>query len=307
MSERPEYIRQSTLLHQPVANRGATRTFGTVESVWMHPPAHRVLGFICAADSVGEKKWAFNLAQVENFEEMEIVVKSPPAETNAGQVRFLETLLGRELWSDAGNRLGVLSDYIFQRDNGCIHEYLFRPDGLRGWTGGLMRLPSECIVRFGRTRVWIAAHEVSTLLPDEAGLEYKIAQAMQDVRSLPVQAMAQQAKEQLQILQQKAAQQVQTIAAQATDRAKSLTDPLTVEGSEPAQRLVQEGRSLWRNVRSRLQDLSADLTAERDSPQKQTQQDKRSQTRQPRSAASASENDGHQVPPEDLDDDTPWI
>ncbi|HEY9828077.1 MAG TPA: hypothetical protein V6D19_21780 [Stenomitos sp.] len=307
MSERPEYIRQSTLLHQPVANRGATRTFGTVESVWMHPPAHRVLGFICAADAIGEKKWAFNLAQVDDFEETEVIVKSPPAETNAGQVRFLETLLGRELWSDAGNRLGVLSDYIFQRDNGSIHEYLFRPDGLRGWTGSLMRLPSERIVRFGRTRVWIAAQDVSTLLPDEAGLEYKVSQAVQDVRSLPVQAMAQQAKDQWQTLQQKAAQQVQTIAAQATDRAKSLADPLITEGAEPTQRLVQEGRSLWRNVRSRLQDLSADLTAEPDSPPKQQQQDKRSQPRQPPSAASDPEIDWHQIPPEDLDDDTPWI
>ena len=55
MSDQPDVIRHSELLHRLVLDRKTTEELGRVERLWMHPPAHRVLGIYLSVWPVGLK------------------------------------------------------------------------------------------------------------------------------------------------------------------------------------------------------------------------------------------------------------
>lgn len=52
----PEVLKQSDLLNQLVLDRNTMEELGHVDVLWMHPPVHRVLGFICKSGFLGTKK-----------------------------------------------------------------------------------------------------------------------------------------------------------------------------------------------------------------------------------------------------------
>lgn len=56
MATQPEVVKQSDLLNQLVLDRNTMEELGHVDVVWMHPPVHRVLGFICKSGFLGTKR-----------------------------------------------------------------------------------------------------------------------------------------------------------------------------------------------------------------------------------------------------------
>ncbi|NJR65874.1 MAG: hypothetical protein HC772_12035 [Leptolyngbyaceae cyanobacterium CRU_2_3] len=64
MTAQTEIVRQSDLINQLVLDRQTLEELGRVELLWMYPPAHRVLGFICKSGFLGNKKFAFKLDQI---------------------------------------------------------------------------------------------------------------------------------------------------------------------------------------------------------------------------------------------------
>jgi uncharacterized protein YrrD len=182
MSSRLETIRHSELLHRLVLDRTTTDELGRVDVVWMHPDSHRVLGFVCKSGLLGKKRLAFNLGQIHNLGSEGIVVSSQPVETDAEQVSFLETFIGKALWNDAGDQLGKITDFIFNGSTGVIRDYLFRSQGWRGFADGLYRLPAEQIVSFGKKRVLVAERATHKLMLYEEGLQQKFSKVSDTLR-----------------------------------------------------------------------------------------------------------------------------
>ncbi|MGB7413452.1 MAG: PRC-barrel domain-containing protein, partial [Thermosynechococcaceae cyanobacterium] len=92
----PNLIRHRDLLNLLVIDRATTDELGRVEVVWMHPPAHRVLGFICKTGPLGGPKLAFNLNQIDQLGSESVVVKGESVVTNTSEVKLLESLIGLE-------------------------------------------------------------------------------------------------------------------------------------------------------------------------------------------------------------------
>lgn len=174
MSE--EFIRQSQLIDKVVLDRATMDECGRIEVMWCYPKVHRVLGFICKSGSFDRTKMAFNLDQLDKIGENGVLVISAPVETDRDRVQQLESLIGCEVWTDEGKRVGRINDYVFQLKSGNIRHYLLASNGLQGLTGKLYSLYPSQILGYGRGRVMVSGGIVPGLELYQVGMDQKLEQ-----------------------------------------------------------------------------------------------------------------------------------
>lgn len=273
MSALPETIRQSEWLGQLVIDRSTMEELGTVELLWMYPPAHRVLGFICKTGFLGGKKLAFNLAQVKTMGSNGILVSSKPQETDGERVRQLESPIDCELWNDAGSKIGKVVDYQFNPSTGIISEYLFVSNGFGGITGTVYRLPPSKIISIGRRRVLVPASQQFAVYRE--GLDQKITKAgswlkqdyqqvTQELQNLTQQAQqaTTQAKSRLQSLREQAQERARLLAEQARERAELLNEQLRDTTQIFTQQARERSQDWVERVKEKTEHFTEDLEAE---------------------------------------------
>jgi uncharacterized protein YrrD len=269
MATQPEVVKQSDLLNQLVLDRNTMEELGHVDVVWMHPPVHRVLGFICKSGFLGTKKTAFNLAQITTLGANSILVNAQPVETDSEKVRKLESLLDCEVWSDAGNKIGRITDCLFNLKTGIITQYLFVSTGWGGMAGDIYLLPPSKVLSFGIKRVLVSEAAAQTFAVYREGVKQKLTKARnifkedyiqvtQEVRSLAKQAQAatEQAKERAQILAEQAKQKVHSLNQQL----KEETQIFAKQAQEKSQILVEQVKERAQTVSEQVKEGTQTLT-----------------------------------------------
>jgi uncharacterized protein YrrD len=271
MATTPEYIRQSELLDQLVLDRTTMDELGRVEVLWAYPKVHRVLGFICKSGPLGRRKTAFNLDQIATIGDS-VLVGSKPVETDADRVRQLESLLGCEVWTDDGHRVGKISDYVFHLETGTIRQYLLTSGGLRGLAGTTYALYPSQILTLGRSRVMVSAGVVPGLEVYQAGLDQKIREELRQVGDTLREQKA-PAQQEVRSLMSRAKSKAKTLAEQAQERLEALGERL--EDPEFGRELGRElGREfslgeLGREAAPREESVEFDFDAPWDAPSPQ--------------------------------------
>ncbi len=271
MATEPEVVRQSDLLNQLVLERNSMEELGHVDVLWMHPPVHRVLGFICKSGFLGTKKTAFNLAQIKTLGANSILVNAKPVETDSEKVRSLESLLNCDVWSDAGNKIGRITDYLFNLKTGAITQYLFVSSGWGGIAGGIYLLPPNKILSFGSKKVLLSEVAAQNLAVYRQGIKQKLTQAgtslkedyiqaTQELRSLAKQAQTatEQAKERAQALAEQAKEKVQTL----NEQLKEETQTLAKQSKQKSQILVEQVKERAQIVGEQIKEGTQTLTEE---------------------------------------------
>ncbi len=280
MATLPEVIKHSELLNRLVLQRSTMEELGRIEVLWMYPPMHRVLGFVCKAGFWGNTKLAFKLSQVEAIGDNGVLTHSRPDETDADRVRQLETLIQCEVWSNAGSKLGKIVDCVFSLRTGLISNYLVVGDRLSSLAGTMYRLPPDRIMSLGRRRVLVAETALEDLPLYREGLTQKIAhmghevkeeysQVTEELRSLAkrAQTTTRQTTAQLKTLAEQAKDRAQTLAEQALDKADELNEQLRENAHTVTHRARGTG-SVWlqdwqeraANLREDLQDGTESFT-----------------------------------------------
>ncbi|MBF2027835.1 MAG: PRC-barrel domain-containing protein [Oscillatoriales cyanobacterium C42_A2020_001] len=271
MATLPDVVRQNELLNQLVLNRSTMEELGRIEVLWMYPPAHRVLGFVCKTGFLGRKKLAFKLSQVEAIGANGVLTHSQPDETDAERVSQLESLIQCEVWSNAGQKLGKIVDCLFNLRSGAIADYLVVGDRLSSLTGSIYRLPPSKIVSLGRERVLVAETSIHQLPAYREGIQEKLTKATtalkdeyedvtQELRSLAKRAQetTQQTTFQIKTLADQAKERAQLLAEQAREKAQELNEQLL----ENAQTLAEKARETSETLVERVQDTTQTLTVQ---------------------------------------------
>jgi uncharacterized protein YrrD len=251
MTTLPDVIRQSDLLNQLVLDRTTMEALGRVEVMWMYPSAHRVLGFVCKAGAFGAKKTAFKLGQISTLGANGILTHNQPEATDATKVRQLESLLNCEVWSDVGNKIGKIVDYLFNVKSGTITHYLIASSGWAGIAGELYQLPPSQVLSIGRTRVLVTEAAAQTFAVYQSGIKQTLAkatsvlkedysQATEELRSLSKQAQAatEQAKGRFQSLTGQLKERARSFSQQAQETIQNINEQL----QEEAQTIVEQAR-----------------------------------------------------------------
>jgi len=231
MAQQPEVVKQSELLNQFVLDRSTMAELGQVEVLWMYPKVHRVLGFICKSGWLGQKKTAFNLDQLDTIGNNGILVNFKPVDTDVEKVRQLDTLVNWEVWTDAGDKAGKITDYLFNLRTGEIEHYLFAASDWSGITGSAYLLPSNYVLRIGNRRVLVSEEAVRSFAIYREGIQEKLtkmtgflqdekSQVTQELRSLFNQAKTATgtARERAQVLAEQAREKAQILAERVKEK-----------------------------------------------------------------------------------------
>lgn len=266
MAAQPEVVRQSELINRPILDRVTQEDLGRVEVLWMYIPIHRVLGLIGKSGFLGKQKVAFKLAQIYSITDEEIVTQGSPEETDADRVHQLESPLNFEVWSQDGQKLGKVIDYLFDPQTGKITHYLLTPGSWSPVIDGIYQFTPKQIVSLDNQRISIKTPAKSLKLYRE-GIRQKftevtetiedeyldLTEGMQrEVRSLTRQlrSVTGQAREQWQHLTGQTKEQAQTLAEQAREKAQQFNERFKEEG----QTLVEQAKEKSQTWLERLKE-----------------------------------------------------
>lgn len=183
MTTLPEVMKQSDIIHQLVLDRQTLDTVGRIDQLWMYPKQHRVLGFVCQSHVLRGRKCVYKLSQLSSLGSNGILMQGEPQDTDAGTVKQLESLLGCELWSESGDRLGKILDFEFDLSNGLIQHYLWVPSQLSRLTGDLYQLIPDDVLSVGNERVLVPNRISRQPTPAPTGLQLKLKKMQQDLKA----------------------------------------------------------------------------------------------------------------------------
>ena len=119
----PQELLVSKLLRARIQDdQGADHGVG--HQVWMHPPAHRVLGWASRPTSFGPTRSVWRLNQLRRLQGDMAVVSKTPAQTQQSTLDLLPTIMGAHLYSHDGLALGYVVDAVVNLKTGAINHYL---------------------------------------------------------------------------------------------------------------------------------------------------------------------------------------
>ncbi|MEX0587692.1 MAG: RNA methyltransferase [Cyanobium sp.] len=143
----PEQLLLSELLRRRVrCEQGLDRGAGL--QVWMHPPVHRVLGWVSKPSSFGSRRLVWRLNQLRGLTDVELLAQGEPAETEQPVVDRLPSLMEAEVLDRRQQAIGTLADAAIDLRTGRILHYLVsrsdpRLPGSSRWRLSLDRLVDQ--------------------------------------------------------------------------------------------------------------------------------------------------------------------
>ncbi|MDA1247354.1 MAG: RNA methyltransferase [Cyanobacteria bacterium] len=147
MAPLPEQVLLSELLRRSVrCDHGLDHGAGV--QVWMHPPVHRVLGWISKPSAFGNRREVWRLNQLRGISELELLVQGEPAGTEIGVLEKLPTLIDAAVLDRHQKQIGTLADAAIELRSGRIRHYLVsrsdpRLPGSSRWRLSLDRLVDQ--------------------------------------------------------------------------------------------------------------------------------------------------------------------
>ena len=147
MAALPEQLLLSELLRRHVrCDQGLDHGAGL--QVWMHPPVHRVLGWVSKPSAFGSRRLVWRLNQLRGLTDLEVLVKGEPAETEQAVVERLPSLIDAAVLDRQQQAIGTLADAAIELRSGRILHYLVsrsdpRLPGSSRWRLSLERLVDQ--------------------------------------------------------------------------------------------------------------------------------------------------------------------
>ncbi len=97
---------------------------GPVISPWMHPPVHRILGWVSRPSNLRLQREVWRLNQLKGISQQEVYVKGPCSFSDEQTLERFPTLMNSNLFNRSGKKLGLIADFVFELKNGNIQHYL---------------------------------------------------------------------------------------------------------------------------------------------------------------------------------------
>lgn len=162
---------RSALVNRIVIDLGTAEELGRVTQVLVDIRTQRVAGLVGGGGVLQRGGQVFPWEQVNSVGRDGVVIRaSEPLPASKQPLEDAIPLAELELWSDSGNRVGLLTDFGFDPQSGQILHYRFVAHQSSGFEPGLYQLEPGAVVSTGRRRMMVhdAALSQATLL--EAGV-----------------------------------------------------------------------------------------------------------------------------------------
>ena len=163
----PDQILVSDLLNHTVrCDLGLDHGPGVM--AWIHPPVHRLLGWVSRPSALRMTREVWRLNQCCGFTDQQVYVRGEPAVTDQVTLDRLPSPLDADLVDRHGERLGTLVDLVFEPATGGILHYLVARSDPRLPGGSRWRLLPDRIADQQSGRVFSKLNSLDDL-PLERG------------------------------------------------------------------------------------------------------------------------------------------
>ncbi len=97
---------------------------GQVIKSWMHPPVHRILGWVSRPSKLSLQKEVWRLDQLKGINQQEVYVNGPGSISDDQTLERFPTLMNANVFNRIGQKLGLIADFAFELKKGNIKYYL---------------------------------------------------------------------------------------------------------------------------------------------------------------------------------------
>ena len=97
---------------------------GPVVSPWMHPPLHRILGWVSRPSTLRLEREVWRLDQLKGINQKEVYVKGACSLSDQQTLERFPTLMNANVFNRNGQKLGLIADFLFELKKGNIQYYL---------------------------------------------------------------------------------------------------------------------------------------------------------------------------------------
>ena len=98
--------------------------YGQGYMVWMHPPVHRVLGWISKPSALSLSRYVWSLNQLKFISANDVYVKYKPSLSNQETLDRFPTLINAQLLNINREKIASITDLVFNSISGEIYYYL---------------------------------------------------------------------------------------------------------------------------------------------------------------------------------------
>lgn len=259
-----ETLKYSELLNRLIMDRTSTEDLGRIEDLLMVPTAHRVIGFVYKAGFLANQKRLLSLGQLSTIGSDAVMIdgNSTPETAIVEESKHSETLIGHEVWTEGGTRIGKISDYLFDAKSGAISQYLFVSGGLASLTEGSYTLDTSGIVTIGKKRLIVSESVAEQSALHSDGLRQKLNTAVGQAKEAfdhareSVKDKAQNLGEQAKGLLEQAKDRAQNFTEQAKDSAQNFTE----QAKDRAQNFTEQAKDTAQNFTEQAKDTAQTLS-----------------------------------------------
>ncbi len=169
-------IKGSDLLNRLIFDYITIEALGRVKQLWLDVKAHQVVSLTCQSGRLGRIQRSFTWSQIDTIGTYIILVKAQES-ADLEAPESLKSVVGHEVWTDAGNKAGRLADYCIDPQTGAVIDYLFVSKGRCGVADGIYRLSPSAIISVDRQRLIATDAMVQNAEQYTEGLSQKIQNA----------------------------------------------------------------------------------------------------------------------------------
>ncbi|MGK7919535.1 MAG: PRC-barrel domain-containing protein [Trichodesmium sp.] len=148
-----EIVKNSQLLNRLVLDRQTVESQGRIEELCLDAQSHQIIGFICKSGIFSKQKKYFAWQQIETIGTDATLVNGKAAQENFSKDNNIINIIGNEVWTDTGDKVGLIIEYLLNIKTGKIVNYLFKSNGWRGILDNIYLLPPEAVSSAGNKRV----------------------------------------------------------------------------------------------------------------------------------------------------------
>ncbi|MDB9374966.1 PRC-barrel domain-containing protein [Nodularia sphaerocarpa] len=181
MSTPSQVLKHSDLLKRLVLDRKTVAEVGRVSQLLLDSQAQRILGFTCKSGWLGNQQKTFAWTEIEAIGADSVIVRHRDDHTDE-ITESVNPVLGSEVWTNSGNKVGKIIDLLFNKETGYVVHYMFSANGWQGLMEGTYLLAPIMISSVGDKRVIVLEKAVSNPQKYTEGLGEKISQATEFIQ-----------------------------------------------------------------------------------------------------------------------------
>ncbi|MGB3511768.1 MAG: photosystem reaction center subunit H [Microcoleaceae cyanobacterium] len=153
MNKIPEAIEHKQLLKRLVLDCETVQDQGQVAELWLNPQSHQVIGFTCKSGIFNKQKKYFAWKQIDTVGTDAILVNLNVEPNQLEKPHNIVDIIGNEVWTDTGDKVGFIVEYLLNFKTGEITNYLFKYNSWWSLFDSIYLLSPEAVSTVGTKRV----------------------------------------------------------------------------------------------------------------------------------------------------------